>query len=122
MPLMPDPEQAEGQWQKYRENSNAALDSRRIYSVLYEHDGDKIFAKVGEPPKVFKKITGPGGGYRKDAGHQRLGQSIGQQVTAIIDTGNYLSVYMLPGDSYWANPITVGYESIETSEDFERDL
>jgi hypothetical protein len=43
---------------------------RQARAMTYRHDGDKYGVTVGEPRKVYKRKTGPRGGYIKNADWQ----------------------------------------------------
>ena len=122
IPFMQDEAAAERQWQSFIDDCRAPSSSERLYSVTYTHDGDKIVVTVGEAPKVFKRKTGPRGGYIKNADYVRLGRTIGTTVCGIIHAGHLIYVYQLPANSYWANPILVGPPSVLNFEAFEDDV
>jgi hypothetical protein len=84
--------------------------------VTYKHDGDKYEVTVGEPRKVYKRKTGPRGGYIKDADCQGWGSSTGSTVTAIEDAGNVIYVYSEEPSKGWANPSMVGWNEVMSAE------
>lgn len=65
---------------------------RQARTMTYRHDGDKYEVTVGELRKVYKRKTGPRGGYIKDADWQGWGTPVGSIVTAIADAGRFIEV------------------------------
>lgn len=86
--LTDDPAAAEAEWQCYLDAAGAPPDSRRIYRLTYEHDGDRYELTVGEPRQQFRRQTGPRGGYIRNADHERYGRATGTIVSGIIDAGD----------------------------------
>jgi hypothetical protein len=101
---------AEAEWQRCLSESPAPADSRRVYSLTYEHDGDRYEVKVGERRKRYRRKTGPRGGYIADADHEPRGRDTGTMVSGIVDTSGdllYVWSYGPPFDG-WGNPSLVG--------------
>src|SRR6266567_4821031 len=89
---------------------------RQARSMTYRHDGDKYEVTVGEPRKIYRRKTGPRGGYIKDADWQGWGTPTGSTVTAIVDAGRYIEVYSEEPSQGWANPSAVGHGEVMTIE------
>jgi hypothetical protein len=107
--LTDDPEAAEVKWASYVSDSSAAADSKRIYSMTYEHDGSKFFVTVGKPRLEYARRKGPKGGYIKNADYVQHGSETGTVVSAIIDSGDLILVWSYgPPFGGWANPSLVG--------------
>ena len=70
-----------------------AADRRQARSMTYKHDGDKYEVAVGEPRQVYRRKTGPRGGYIKDADWQGWGTETGSIVITIVDAGHVIYVY-----------------------------
>jgi hypothetical protein len=49
---------------------------RQARTMTYRHDDDKYEATVGEPRKVYRRRTGPRGGYIKNADWQGWGRQL----------------------------------------------
>jgi hypothetical protein len=84
--------------------------------MTYKHDGDKYEVTVGESRKVYKRKTGPRGGYIKDADWQGWGTATGSTVTAISDAGRFIEVYSEEPSRGWANPSMVGHDEVMSIE------
>lgn len=111
---------AEQEWARYLEASHAPATSRRVYTLRYEHGGDRYEVKVGEPRKVFRRQTGPRGGYIRNAGHAPYGSRTGTQVSGIVDAGNVIYVWSYgPPFGGWANPSLVGRNEVTAIEYFD---
>jgi hypothetical protein len=80
--------------------------------MTYKHGGDKYEVIVGEPRQVYRRKTGPRGGYIKDAGWQGWGAPTGSAVTTIIDAGRFIEVYSEEPSRGWANPSMVGHDEV----------
>lgn len=118
--LRDDPEAAELRWARYVADSPGLPDSRRIYSLTYEHDGDKYLATVGDCRKVYKRRTGPRGGYIKNADHVGWATETGTMISAIIDGGDVLHIWSYgPPFRGWANPSMVGRSEVRSIEYFD---
>ena len=96
-------------------DSRAAA-GRQARSMTYKHDGDKYEVTVGEPRKVYRRKTGPRGGYIKDADWQGWGTPAGSTVTAIIEAGKCIEVYSEAPPRGWANPSMVGHGEVMSIE------
>jgi hypothetical protein len=111
--LADDDEAAEERWCHYLLQSGASPSSKRVYTLVYEHDGDRYELTVGQPREVFKRKTGPRGGYIKDAGQVRYGVSTGTVVSAIVEAGQVIHVWSYgPPFGGWANPSLVGIREV----------
>jgi hypothetical protein len=119
--LRDDPDTAEAEWQRYLNESPAPFDSRRVHSLIYEHNGDKYEVTVGQPRKRYAKETGPRGGYIKNVGHQQWASDTGTTVSGIIDTrGDLLYVWSYgPPFGDWANPSFVGRVEVRRIDYFD---
>jgi hypothetical protein len=118
--LRDDPEAAEAEWQRYLRESDAPPDSRRVYSLTYEHEGDRYEVTIGQKRKRYARKTGPRGGYIKDAGQQGWATETGTVVSGIIDAGDPLHVWSYgPPFGGWANPSVVGRSEVRRIEYFE---
>ena len=94
--------------------------SRRVYSRTCEHEGDRYELTVGEPRKVYKRKTGPRGGYIKDAGHEGWPTETGTVVSSIVDADVVVYVWSYgPPFGGWANPSFVGRGEVRRVEYFE---
>jgi len=118
--LRDDPATAEAEWQRYLSESGAPPGSRRVYSLTYEHEGDRYEVTIGEKRKRFARKTGPRGGYIKDAEQQGWASETGTVVSGIIDAGDPLDVWSYgPPFGGWANPSSVGRSEVRRIEYFE---
>jgi hypothetical protein len=61
--------------------------------MTYRHDDDEYEVIVGQHRQVYRRKTGPRGGYIKNADWQPWGTPTGSTVTAIIDAGRFIEVY-----------------------------
>ena len=84
--------------------------------MTYKHDGDKYQVTVGQPRELYRRRTGPRGGYIKNADWQGRGTPTGSTVTAIIDAGRFMEVYFEEPSRGWANPSMVGYDEVMSIE------
>jgi hypothetical protein len=89
---------------------------RQARAMTYRHDGDKYEVTIGEPRKVYRRKTGPRGGYIKDADWQGWGTPVGSIVTAIVDAGHVIYVYSEEPSKGWANPSAVGHGEVMSAE------
>ena len=89
---------------------------KRARSMTYKHNGDEYEVTVGQPRKLFRRKTGPRGGYIKNADWQGWDTPTGSTVTAIIDVGHVINVYSEEPSSGWANPSQVGHGEIMSIE------
>jgi len=89
---------------------------RQARTMTYRHDGDKYEVTVGEPRKVYRRRTGPRGGYIKNADWQGWGTPTGSIVMAIIDAGRVIEVYSEEPSRGWANPSLVGHSEVMSIE------
>jgi len=118
--LRDDPEAAEAEWERYLRESPAPPGSRRVYSLTYEHEGDRYEVTVGEKRKRYARKTGPRGGYIKDAEQQGWASRTGTIVSGIIDAGATLYVWSYgPPFGEWHNPAMVGRAGVRSIEYFD---
>jgi hypothetical protein len=114
-----DPAVAEAEWQRYLSESPAPPESRRVFSITYEHDGDIYEVSVGQARKRYRRQTGPRRGYIKNAGTEPWGRESGTMVSGIIDAGDVLYVWSYgPPFDGWANPSFVGRREVRRIEYF----
>ena len=90
---------------------------RAIFKMKYEHDRSRFEVEVGKPRKEFRHKTGPRGGYIKDADIERLGRDTGGTVVRIVDLGDVIEVYALPGLG-WSVPSFVGRAELTEPPDY----
>ena len=118
--LRDDPAVAETEWERYLGESPAPPDSRRVYSLTYERDGDRYEVTVGQARKCYRRRTGPRGGYIKNADHERVGRRTGTMVSGIIDAGELLYVWSYgPPFGGWHNPSLVGRGEVRMIQYFD---
>jgi|SRR5579863_7179958 len=118
--LRDDPGAAEAEWQRYMSESPAPPGSRRVYSLTYEHEGDRYEVTAGEKRKRYARKTGPRGGYIKDAGQRGWATETGTVVSGIIDADEQFYVWSYgPPFGGWANPSSVGRSEVRGLEYFE---
>ena len=94
------------------------LPARRVRSITYEHGGDRYEAIVGSPRKVYRRRTGPRGGYIKNAGQQSWCTETGSVITS-IEPGDPSYVWSEVPSGIWANPSFVGQHEIRHIEYFD---
>ena len=68
---------------------------------------------VGRPRKVYRRRTGPRGGYIKDAGQQPRGTETGS-VAMTIDGGDPFCGWSEEPSRGWANPSFVGCREVRS--------
>lgn len=90
-------------------------EAEALFEIAYLHEGDRYEVRVGEPRHVFKRETGPRGGYRPNAGHRKWSSDTGTLVTAIMRTPTVIFVWSVPPYAPWANPSMVGLGEIEVT-------
>lgn len=89
-----------------------AAERKAVQSVSYMHDGARYVVEVSQSRKVYKRETGPRGGYKKNAEISRMSSTTGSIVNVILDLGHLIEVYSMPGDG-WAFPSLIGTSEIE---------
>jgi hypothetical protein len=118
--LQDDPEAAEIEWQRYLEVCKAPPHSGRVYSMTYEHDGERIIATVGQAREVFEKRRGPMGGYIKNAGYLPIGRPSGTIVSGIVHATSVIHTWSYgPPFGGWVNPSLVGPKTVTKIEFFD---
>jgi len=118
--LRDDSAAAEQEWLRYLRATSAPPGSRRVHSVTYQHDRAKYVVRVGEPRLIFRRKTGPRGGYIKNADYVSYSSATGTVVSGIVDTGAVLHVWSYgPPFGGWANPSMIGRNEVISIEYFE---
>jgi hypothetical protein len=92
--------------------------AQQARAITYEHEGDRYEVTVGSPRTVYRRRTGPRGGYIKDAGQQSWGTGTGSVVTR-IEIGDPTLVWSEEPSQGWANPSFVGLREIRHIEYFD---
>jgi hypothetical protein len=106
-----DDEAAEAEWARYLERTPATDNTRRVYRLVYQHDGKRFVVVVGEQRQVFARRTGPRGGSIRDADFRTFGERTGSQVAAILDDPGEAVLHVWsygPPSGGWSNPFMVG--------------
>jgi hypothetical protein len=80
--------------------------------MTYRHGGDKYEVAIGQRRHLFRRKTGPRGGYIKEADWQLWGIPTGSTVTAITDADQFIEVYSEAPSRSWANPSMVGHDEV----------
>lgn len=120
--LQAEPAAAEAEWRRYLSVTPAPAESRRVYSMVYNHEGDRYAVKVGEQRLRYRRRTGPRGGHIPYAEPASFGSPTGTVVSGIIDAGNLLYVWTYgPPFDGWANPSLVGRSEVERIAYFDDD-
>lgn len=102
-------------WRAYLEMRGLKEDEvEALWKISYLHDGDRYEVRVGEPRRVFRRKTGPRGGYRANAGYRSWSSATGTEVTAIMRTPTVILVWSTPPCGGWANPSMVGLTEVES--------
>jgi hypothetical protein len=84
---IPETDDSAFAWEWYANAVGVPLDrAEPLYSIRYEHDGDRCTVTVGEPRQKYPRETGPRGGYRRNAGHRGWASPTGTVVTTIMRT------------------------------------
>jgi len=118
--LRDDPDAAEAEWQRYLAETPAPINSRRVYSMEYEHGDSRFAVTVGAPRKEWKRRRGPRGGHIKNAGYLPYPTDTGSVVSGIIHAGGLIYVWSYgPPFGGWGNPSLVGPDSVTDVELFE---
>jgi hypothetical protein len=119
--LQDDSHAVEAEWTRYLAESPAPRDSKRVYSMAYEHEESKFVVTVGKARIEYVRRTGPRGGYIRDADYVRRGQDTGTVVSGIVDTGGDLLYVWSYGPRFggWANPSLVGRGEVTSLEYFD---
>jgi hypothetical protein len=91
---------------------------RQIRSITYEHEGDRYEVIVGSPRRVYRRRTGPRGGYIKNAGQKSWSTGTGSVVTG-IEPGDPFCVWSEVPSGIWDNPSLVGQHEIRHIEYFD---
>lgn len=118
--LQDDPAGAEAEWKRYLRDTSAPVNSRRVYSVTYEHERAKCIVTIGMPRQIYRRKTGPRGGHIKNAGYEGWSTETGTKVSGIVDVGTVLYVLSYgPPFGGWANPSLVGHEEVRSIEYFD---
>jgi len=119
-------ENAKAGWTEFRRyiaRSSAPADSRPVYRLEYQHEGDRYVVTVGEKRLRFRRRTGPRGGYIKDAGQVPYSLPTGTVVSGIVDGGQVIYVWSYgPPFDGWANPSMVGKSEVLSVTYFEDEI
>jgi hypothetical protein len=110
IPYRNDPAEAEDLWLRLVAG-NAAC--RRVYSLTYRHEDQRIEVRVGEERKVFRRKTGWRGGYMAGTDFDRRYRREGAVVLAIVDAGDLIRVWSVAQDGRWPNPSIVSPGALE---------
>lgn len=116
IPGASDPEAA---WDWYVQSERLKNEEvEALFEITYLHEGDRYEARVGEPRRIFRRETGPRGGYRSNAGHRALSSRTGTVVTAIMRAPSVIYVWSMPPYGQWANPSVVGLGELANATPF----
>ncbi|HEY2479015.1 MAG TPA: hypothetical protein VGI17_09810 [Solirubrobacterales bacterium] len=109
-------------WDWYLQSEGLkAEEAQALFEIAYLHEGDRHEVRVGEPRRVFRRQTGPRGGYRSDACHRRWSSDTGTVVTAIMQTPTVILVWSAPPYAPWGNPSMVGLGEVEFAVPFVKE-
>lgn len=103
IPYVNGPAEAEDLWSRCAARHPA---SRRVYSLTYTHDNQKIEVQIGQERKVYRRKGGRGG-YAPSADFDRRGKREGSTVLAIVDAGVVIEIWTVLLSGRWANPSIV---------------
>jgi hypothetical protein len=110
IPYRNDPAEGEDLWSRLAAG-NATC--RRVYSLTYLHDDQRIEVRVGEERKVFRRKTDWPGGYMAGTDFDRRYRREGTMVLAIVDAGDVIRVWSVAVDGRWPNPSIVSPGALE---------
>jgi hypothetical protein len=114
-----DPADAEERWRHHCEVAGVPVTNGRVYRLVYEHEGDRYEVVVGGRRQVYKRKTGPRGGYLKNAGLRPNAIEVGSVVSTIVDGGGLFFIWSYTPTQGWANPSMVGQNEVISIEYFE---
>lgn len=115
VPYLNDAAKAEDLWSRCTARYAA---SRRVYSLTYTHDEQKIEVQVGQERKVYSRGGGRGG-YVPSADFGRRGKREGSAVLAIVDAGAVIEIWSVAMAGRWANPTIVDPSALERIQYFK---
>jgi hypothetical protein len=115
VPYLNDPAKAEDLWSRCAARYAA---SRRVCSLTYTHNDQRIEVQVGQERKVYTRRGGRSG-YVPTADFERRGQREGSTVLAIVDSGAMIEVWSVARTGRWANPSIVDPWALERIQYFK---
>ena len=115
IPYVNGPAEAEDQWSRFAARHPA---TRRVCSLTYTHNNQKIEVQVGQERKVYSRRGGRGG-YVPSAGFDRRGKREGSTVLAIVDAGAVIEIWSVLLSGRWANPSIVDPWALERIQYFK---
>jgi hypothetical protein len=115
IPYMNGPAEAEDLWSRFAARHPA---SRRVYSLTYTHNNQKIEVQVGQERKVYRR-RGERDGYVRGADFDRRGKREGSTVLAIVDAGAVIEIWSVFLSGRWANPSIVDPWALERIQYFK---
>jgi hypothetical protein len=123
IPHLAEGSTSEDAWNEYLKLASLPPTTRPLRSIMYEHGGDRYVVTVGSRRKKYARLTGPKGGYIKNAGQSSVAVETGTDVTAICDpaqgTTKPIHVFSMPPYGGWGHPSYVGWESVTDFEAFD---
>jgi hypothetical protein len=111
VPYLNDPAKAEVLWSRCAARYAA---SRRVYSLTYTHNEQKIEVQVGKERRVYSR-----GRYVASADFGRRGKREGSAVLAIVDAGALIEIWSVAMTGRWANPTIVDPSALECIQYFK---
>ena len=115
IPYVKSPAEADDLWSRFADGHPA---SRRVYSLTYTHNSQKIEVQVGRERKVYSRRGGRGG-YVPGAGFDRRGKREGTTVLAIVDAGAVIEIWSVIQSGRWPNPSVVDPQAVERIQYFK---
>lgn len=115
IPYVNGPAEAEDLWSRFAARHPT---SRRVYSLTYTHDNQKIEVQVGQERKVYSRRGGRDG-YAASADFDRRGKREGSTVLAIVDAGAVIEIWTVLLSGRWANPSIVDPWALESIQYFK---
>jgi hypothetical protein len=115
IPYVTDPAKAEDVWARCAARYAA---SRRVYSLSYTHNDQKIEVQVGQERTVYSR-RGRRGGYVPGTDFDRRGKREGSTVLAILDAGVAIEIWSTAMTGRWANPTMVDPSALERIQYFK---
>jgi hypothetical protein len=115
IPYLKDAAKAEDLWSRWAARHPA---SRRVYSLTYANNDQRIEVQVGRERKVYGRRAGPGG-YVPAADFDRRGKQEGSTVLAIVDAGAVIEIWSVALTGRWANPTIVDPRALECIQYFK---
>ncbi len=111
-------------WETFRQVAGAGPSERRIYSITFDHKGDRCVATVGQPVSIRKNIPKRSRRWREYGENLEAPRFDSATVLAIFEGDPIHRVVtdarpISDRPSGWANPFLVGSSGISASEDFE---